>query len=213
MLASAGLGRDCKTMEFVGHFRRLTPRQRNTFIACFLGWTLDAFDFFILVFCVSALATQFQTKVSAITEAIFLTLAMRPLGAILFGMMADRFGRRPTLMVDIIAYSVFELASAFAPSLKVFLIMRVFFGIAMGGEWGVGAALAFETLPAEGRGFFSGLLQEGYVVGNLLAALSYGILFQHIGWRGMFVVGALPAFLIIYIRTKVEESQIGRAHA
>ena len=193
-------------MEFIGNFRRLTPVQRNTFIACFLGWSLDAFDFFILIFCVSALATQFQTKVSAITEAIFLTLAMRPVGAVLFGLMADRFGRRPTLMVDIIAYSVFELASAFAPSLKVFLIMRVFFGIAMGGEWGVGAALAFESLPAEGRGFFSGLLQEGYVVGYLMAALVYGTLFPFVGWRGMFVIGALPAFLVLYIRTKVDES-------
>jgi MFS transporter, SHS family, lactate transporter len=195
-----------QNMEFIGHFRRLTPVQRNTFIACFLGWTLDAFDFFILVFCVSALATQFQTKISVITEAIFLTLALRPLGAILFGLMAERYGRRPTLMVDIIAYSVFELASAFAPSLKVFLIMRAFFGIAMGGEWGVGAALAFETLPAEGRGFFSGVLQEGYVVGYLLAALVYGTLFPLVGWRGMFVIGALPAFLVIYIRTKVDES-------
>jgi SHS family lactate transporter-like MFS transporter len=193
-------------MEFLGHFRRLTPVQRNTFIACFLGWSLDAFDFLILIFCVNALAVQFQTKVSAITEAIFLTLAMRPIGAFLFGLMADRFGRRPALMVDIIAYSVFELASAFAPSLKFFLVMRAFFGIAMGGEWGVGAALAFETLPAEGRGFFSGLLQEGYVVGYLLAALVYGTLFPFIGWRGMFVIGALPAFLVIYIRTQVDES-------
>jgi SHS family lactate transporter-like MFS transporter len=193
-------------MEFLGHFRRLTSVQRNTFIACFLGWSLDAFDFFILIFCVNALATQFEAKVSAITEAIFLTLAMRPVGAFVFGLMADRFGRRPTLMVDIIAYSVFELASAFAPSLKVFLIMRAFFGIAMGGEWGVGAALAFETLPAEGRGFFSGLLQEGYVVGYLMAALVYGTLFNVVGWRGMFVIGALPAFLVIYIRTKVDES-------
>ena len=180
--------------------------QRNTFIACFLGWSLDAFDFFILIFCVNALATQFQTKVSAITEAIFLTLAMRPLGAFLFGLMADRFGRRPTLMVDIVAYSVFELASAFAPSLKFFLVMRALFGIAMGGEWGVGAALAFETLPAEGRGFFSGLLQEGYVVGYLIAAFVYSTLFPVVGWRGMFVIGALPAFLVIYIRTKVDES-------
>ena len=193
-------------MEFTGHFRRLTSVQRNTFIACFLGWSLDAFDFFILIFCVNALAVQFQSKVSAITEAIFLTLAMRPIGAFLFGLMADRFGRRPALMVDIIGYSVFELASAFAPSLKFFLIMRAFFGIAMGGEWGVGAALAFETLPAEGRGFFSGLLQEGYVVGYLMAALVYGTLFPIIGWRGMFVIGALPAFLVIYIRTKVDES-------
>jgi SHS family lactate transporter-like MFS transporter len=193
-------------MEFLGHFRRLNPVQRNTFVACFLGWSLDAFDFFILIFCANALAGQFQAKVSAITEAIFLTLAMRPVGAFLFGLMADRFGRRPTLMVDIIAYSVFELASAFAPSLKFFLIMRALFGIAMGGEWGVGAALAFETLPAEGRGFFSGLLQEGYVVGYLIAALVYGTLFNVVGWRGMFVIGALPAFLVIYIRTKVDES-------
>jgi len=193
-------------MEFIGHFRRLTAVQRNTFIACFLGWSLDAFDFFILILCVNALATQFHEKVSAITQAIFWTLAMRPVGAFLFGMMADRFGRRVTLMIDIIAYSVFELASAFAPSLKVFLIMRAMFGIAMGGEWGVGAALTFETLPAEGRGFFSGLLQEGYVVGYLLAALVYRTLFPIVGWRGMFVIGALPAFLVIYIRTKVEES-------
>ena len=193
-------------MEFVGHFRRLTPVQRNTFIACFLGWSLDAFDFFILVLCVNALATQFHEKVSAITEAIFWTLAMRPVGAFLFGVLADKYGRRLTLMIDIIAYSVFELASAFAPSLKVFIVMRAFFGIAMGGEWGVGAALTFETLPAEGRGFFSGLLQEGYVVGYLLAALAYRTLFPVFGWRGMFVLGALPAFLVIYIRTKVEES-------
>src|SRR6202041_1593962 len=193
-------------MEFLGRFRRLTPAQRSTFIACFLGWSLDAFDFFILIFCVSAIATEFHAKVSAIAEAIFLTLAMRPVGAFLFGLMADRFGRRPTLMLDIIAYSVFELASAFAPTFKMFFIMRACFGIAMGGEWGVGAAVAFETLPAEGRGFFSGLLQEGYVVGYLMAALVYGAMFPIVGWRGMFVIGALPAFLVIYIRTQVDES-------
>jgi SHS family lactate transporter-like MFS transporter len=193
-------------IDIMGRFRRLTPVQRNTFVACFLGWSLDAFDFFILVFCVSALAGQFHAKVSEVSEGIFWTLAMRPVGAFLFGLLADRFGRRPTLMIDIVAYSAFELASAFAPSLKVFLITRALFGIAMGGEWGVGAALTFETLPAEGRGFFSGLLQEGYVVGYLLAAIVYGTLFPVIGWRGIFVVGALPAFLVIYIRTKVDES-------
>jgi len=193
-------------MEFIAHFRRLTASQRNTFIACFLGWTLDAFDFFILILCVNALATQFHQKVSAISEAIFWTLAMRPLGALLFGMMADRFGRRPTLMLNVITYSGFELASAFAPNLKVFLVTRALFGIAMGGEWGVGAALAFETLPTEGRGFFSGVLQEGYVFGYLLAALLYRTLFPVFGWRGMFITGALPAVLAIYILTHVEES-------
>src|SRR6201997_3151978 len=220
MLASAGLGvseerlhhrghrgaQRQTSMEIIARFRRLTPVQRNTFTACFLGWSLDAFDFFILVFCVNALAHEFHASVSEISKGIFLTLAMRPLGAFLFGMLADRFGRRPTLMADIIAYSVFELASAFAPTLKIFLITRALFGIAMGGEWGVGAALTFETLPTEGRCFFSGLLQEGYVAGYLMAALAYGTLFPLIGWRGMFVVGALPAFLVIYIRSKVDES-------
>jgi MFS transporter, SHS family, lactate transporter len=193
-------------MEFIGHFRRLTRVQRNTFVACFLGWSLDAFDFFILVFCVSALADQFHMKPSEILEANFITLAMRPVGAFLFGMIADKYGRRPTLMIDIIAYSVFELGSAFAPSFKVFILMRALFGIAMGGEWGVGAALAFETLPPEGRGFFSGLLQEGYAMGYLIASLVYGSVFMIVGWRGMFVIGALPAFLVIYIRSKVDES-------
>src|ERR1700735_2818264 len=127
MLASAGLGRDRKTMEFVGHFRSLTPVQRNTFIACFLGWSLDAFDYFILIFCASAIAAHFQLKISTVLEANFITLAMRPVGAFLFGLMADRFGRRPTLMLDIIAYSVFELASAFAPTFKMFFIMRACF--------------------------------------------------------------------------------------
>ena len=197
-------------MEFIAHFRRLTPLQRNTFLACFLGWSLDAFDFFILILCVDALATQFNEKVSVIGEAVFWTLAMRPVGAFLFGMMADRFGRRPTLMLNVITYSIFELASAFAPSLKIFLITRALFGIGMGGEWGVGAAFAFETLPAQGRGFFSGLLQEGYVVGYLFAALVYGALFPVFGWRGMFVIGAIPSLLVILLLVKVEESPAWR---
>ena len=175
-------------------------------MACFLGWSLDAFDFFILIFCISALATQFQTKVSTITEAIFLTLAMRPVGAFLFGLMADRFGRRPTLMINVVVFTLFEVASAFAPTLTAFLAIRALFGIGMGGEWGVGAALAFETLPAEGRGFFSGLLQEGYVVGYLVAALAYGTLFPIVGWRGMFLIGALPAAVVLYMLSKADES-------
>jgi SHS family lactate transporter-like MFS transporter len=193
-------------MDLIAPFRTLTPTQRRTFVACFLGWSLDAFDFFIMVWCLPAIATDFHVKIPAVAEGLFLTLAMRPVGAFLFGRMADRFGRRPTLMLNIVSYSVFELASAFAPSLSALLVLRAFFGIAMGGEWGVGAALAFETLPAKGRGFFSGLLQEGYVVGNLIAAATYGLLFSHIGWRGMFVVGALPAALVLYIRTQVDES-------
>src|SRR6201999_3753392 len=182
-------------MELIGHFKRLTSVQRNTFIACFLGWSLDAFDFFILIFCVSALSDHFHRAPSSILDASFLTLAMRPVGAFLFGIMADKFGRRPTLMLDIIAYSIFELASAFAPTWTFFLITRALFGIAMGGEWGVGAALTFETLPAAGRGVFSGILQEGYAFGSILASAAFAFLFQHIGWRGLFMVGASPALL------------------
>ena len=199
-------------LHWFNHFRALNNRQRHAFFACLLGWSLDAFDFFILVMCVSAIARDFHAAVPAVLQAIFLTLAFRPVGALLFGALADRFGRRPTLMINIGCFSVLELACAFAPSLHVLLILRALFGVAMGGEWGVGAALALESLPKEGRGFFSGLLQEGYALGYLLAAGSYALLFSHIGWRGMFVVGAAPAVLVAYIGLKVEESPVWVGH-
>ena len=197
----------------LSNFKELTPRQRNAFTACFLGWSLDAFDFFILTYCLSAVAADFHTGVKQVAEGLFLTLAFRPLGALLFGAMAEKWGRRPTLMLNIVSFTVFELASAFAPSLAWLLVFRALFGIAMGGEWGVGAALAFETLPDKGRGFFSGLLQEGYVVGNLLAGLVYWLVFPHLhgtgmltNWRVMFMIGTLPAVLVFYIRAHVDES-------
>jgi SHS family lactate transporter-like MFS transporter len=202
-------------MALLRELRSLNAVQRNTFAACFLGWTLDAFDFFLLTLCLKAIAADFHVGIKSIAEAIFWTLAMRPVGAFLFGLMAERFGRRPTLMLNIVSFSVFGLASAVAPTLPSFLICRALFGVAMGGEWGVGAALAFETLPAAGRGFFSGLLQEGYVVGSLLAAALYWLLFPHLhgvgmftGWRVMFMLGALPALLAFYLRYKVEESPV-----
>jgi MFS transporter, SHS family, lactate transporter len=184
----------------------LSVPQRHTLVACLLGWTLDAFDFFILVFAVKSIAEDFQTKVTNVTVAISLTLAMRPLGALLFGWAADRYGRHPTLMVNIVAYSVLELASAGAPSLPVLIGLRAVYGIAMGGEWGVGAALALESVPTESRGAISGILQQGYPLGYLLASILFGLFFSVLGWRGMFVVGALPAGLVLYLRAKVPES-------
>jgi SHS family lactate transporter-like MFS transporter len=187
-------------------FRSLGPSQRHAFLASFLGWSLDSLDFFLLVFCIPAIAAEFHAGVPAVAEAVFLTLVFRPVGALLFGWMADKWGRKPTLIINIVAYSAVELSCAFAPSLPVLLVLRALFGIAMGGVWGVGAALAFESLPKEGRGIFSGLLQEGYAVGYLLAALAFGTLFHWIGWRGLFIVGAAPALVGFFVERKVDES-------
>jgi SHS family lactate transporter-like MFS transporter len=195
-------------MSFVRNFRRLTRPQRHTFAAAFMGWTLDSLDFFLLIFCVKAMAADFKTQPSAVLGAVFLTQAFRPVGAIVFGMLADRYGRRPVLMANILSFSVIELACAFAPSLTVLLALRALFGLAMGGEWGVGAALVFETLPKEGRGTFSGILQEGYAMGSILASAAFALLFHWIGWRGLFILGAMPALLVFYVQARVAESPV-----
>jgi MFS transporter, SHS family, lactate transporter len=183
-----------------------TSEQKHVVAASFLGWTLDAFDFFLMVFVLKDIASEFQTDVTEVTVAILLTLAMRPIGAFLFGRAADRWGRRPTLMVDVLLYSVIEFASGFAPSLTALLVLRAIYGIAMGGEWGVGASLTMESVPPQARGFVSGLLQSGYPTGYFLASIVYGLLFQYIGWRGMFMIGVVPALLVLYIRRNVPES-------
>lgn len=195
-------------MEPVRLFKALNRVQRNTFIACFLGWTLDALDFFLLTFVLVPVANEYGRTVSQVTFGITLTLLMRPVGALIFGILGDKFGRRIPLMADIIFYSVMELLIAFAPNFTTFLVLRALFGIGMGGEWGLGASLAMESLPTEARGLFSGILQQGYAFGCLLAAMVYWIIFPLFGWRGLFVAGALPALLVIYIRAHVPESPI-----
>jgi SHS family lactate transporter-like MFS transporter len=195
-------------VEAIRLFKALTREQRNTFVACFLGWTLDALDFFLLTFVLIPVAHDFGQSIPKVAFAITLTLLMRPVGALIFGWLGDKFGRRIPLMADIIFYSAMELATAFAPNFTVFLILRALFGIGMGGEWGLGASLAMESLPAKARGLFSGILQQGYAFGYLLAAVVYWIFFPIFGWRGLFVVGALPAALVIYIRMHVPESPV-----
>ncbi len=190
-----------------------TTHQRHVVAASFLGWMLDAFDFFIMVFVLRNIAETFGTSITAVTVAITLTLAARPVGAWIFGRMADRFGRRPTLMADVLCYSVLELATAFSPNLVVFIILRALYGVAMGGEWGVGASLTMELIPAHWRGPVSGLLQAGYPTGYLISSIVYWVLFPYIGWRGMFVVGAAPALLVLYIRRAVPESPDWTARA
>ncbi|WP_017758465.1 MFS transporter, partial [Pseudacidovorax intermedius] len=183
-----------------------TREQIHVTTASYLGWTLDAFDFFLMVFILKDIAAEFHAPLPSVALAITLTLAMRPVGALIFGRLADRFGRRPTMMANILCYAVLELLSGFSPNLATLIVLRALFGIAMGGEWGVGSALTMETVPARSRGFVSGLLQAGYPTGFLLASLVFGLFYSHIGWRGMFFVGILPALLVIYVRSHVPES-------
>ena len=187
--------------------------SRNALIAGFLGWTLDAFDFFILTYVLTQVAAEFHKSVAEMTLTITASLMMRPVGAFLFGLMADRYGRRLPLMIDVIFYSVVEVLSGFAPSYRVFFILRLLYGIGMGGEWGVGASLAMESVPVKWRGILSGVLQEGYALGNLLAAVAFWTIFPHWGWRPMFFIGGLPALLTLFIRAKVKESDAWKATA
>ena len=195
-------------MEAIRLFKSLSSDQRNTFIACFLGWALDAFDFFLVTFVLVPISHEFGRSIPEVAFAITLTLMARPLGAFVFGLLGDKFGRRIPLMMDIVFYSIMELLTAFAPNFTIFLILRALFGVGMGGEWGLGASLAMESLPTQTRGLFSGILQQGYAVGYLLAALVYWIIFPHFGWRGLFIAGALPALLVVYIRARVPESPV-----
>ena len=195
-------------MEAIRLFKSLNRIQRHTFLACFLGWSLDALDFFLLTFVLVPISREFGRSIPEVAFAITLTLMARPLGALLFGFLGDKFGRRIPLMIDIVFYSLMELLTAFAPNFTVLLVLRVLFGIGMGGEWGLGASLAMESLPTATRGLFSGILQQGYAVGYLLAALVYWTVFPHFGWRALFIAGALPALLVIYIRAHVPESPV-----
>jgi SHS family lactate transporter-like MFS transporter len=184
----------------------------HTVVACFLGWTLDAFDFFVVVFLVGTLADGFNVSKTAIVWTLTITLATRPAGAFLFGLLADRYGRRNTLMANVAFYSMIELLCGFAPSFTVFIILRALYGLGMGGEWGIGASLTMETVPRRWRGILSGVLQSGYPIGYLLAAVAARFILPMWGWRAMFWIGAAPALLVLYIRAGVPESKAWLQH-
>src|SRR5437763_14405718 len=190
------------------HHARAGDDHRAALVAGFLGWTLDAFDFFLVVFTLTAIAKEFGKTDAELALTLTITLAFRPVGAFIFGLLADRYGRRLPLMIDLVFYSIVEVLSGLAPNYTTFLILRALFGIGMGGEWGVGASLAMEKVPPRLRGVLSGLLQEGYAVGYLLAALCYFFVFPRWGWRPLFFIGGLPALLVLYIRFGVKESEV-----
>ena len=185
---------------------------RHAVLAGFLGWTLDAFDFFVVVFLFDTLAHQFAVPKKSIVFTVTATLAMRPVGALIFGLLSDRFGRRIPLMCNVLYFSLIEVLCGFSPNYTFFLIMRALFGIGMGGEWGVGASLVMEVAPVRWRGILSGILQSGYTFGYLLAAVAARFLLPALGWRAMFWAGAAPALLALYIRTKVPESEAWKQH-
>lgn len=185
-----------------------TSTQRHVAFASFASWMLDAFDFFILVFVLSDLATWFHSSISEVSIAIMLTLAVRPIGALLFGRLAEKYGRRPVLMVNILTFSIFEVLSAWSPTFTAFLAFRILYGVAMGGIWGVASSLAMETIPDRSRGLMSGIFQAGYPCGYLVASIIFGLFYSMVGWRGMFLIGALPILLLPYIWLKVPESPV-----
>src|SRR4051794_10346260 len=191
--------------------RGLTRDQRNAFVAAWLGWAMDAFDYFLLVFVITDVADTFHTTKTHVAVATTLTLAARPVGAAIFGYFADKKGRRPALLVCVLFYSTVGLLTAFSTSLTMLLVLRALYGIGMGGEWGLGASLAMEKIPTEKRGFFSGVLQQGYPVGYMFAAIAYFIVEPIAGWRGLFVCAAIPALLALFIRMGVGESGAGEA--
>src|SRR3954452_9611783 len=186
----------------------LNRDQRNAFFAAWLGWAMDAFDYFLLVFVISDVAKEFDTSKTHVAVATTLTLAARPVGAALFGYWADKVGRRTPLLVNVIFYSAVEFTTGFSSSLTMLLLLRTLYGVGMGAEWGLGASLAMEKIPADKRGFYSGLLQQGYPLGYFFAAIAFFVITPTFGWRGLFFVGAIPALLALFIRMRVGESEV-----
>jgi SHS family lactate transporter-like MFS transporter len=198
-------------LEAPSHERE-TPGWRYAVASGILGWVLDAFDFFVVIFLVDTLAANFHVDKKAIVWTISIALAMRPVGALIFGALADRFGRRRPLIVCVLYFSAVTLLSAFAPNYATFVVLRALYGIGMGGYWGVGASLAVESAPLRRRGLISGLMQSGYPIGYLLAAVAMESILPHLGWRAMFCIGFAVAILISLLAMRAPESSAWQQH-
>lgn len=185
-----------------------TAPQRRALFAGVGSWTLDGLDYFILVFVLTDVAHGLKSTVTTASVATTLTLLLRPIGAIIFGALAEKFGRKHILAINILLYSVIELISALSPTMTFFLVTRIFYGVMMGGIWGVASALTMETVPNRSRGWVSGVFQAGYPAGYLIAAILYGLLGEAIGWRGLFALGGLPVLLAVYMWIFVKESPV-----
>lgn len=181
----------------------------GSFLVAFGGWALDGFDFFLVVFSLTAIGRTFNASDKTVALALTATLALRPVGAFLFGLIADRCGRRLPLTMNLVLFAVVELCTGFTHSFREFLLVRAIFGIVMGGQWGVGVSLAMEKAPVRLRGALSGLLQEGYAIGYLFAALAFFLIFDRFGWKPLFFLGPLPALAAAaYVAFNIEESAV-----
>ena len=190
----------------------VSPRWGFAVSSGILGWILDAFDFFVLVFLVDVLADNFHVRKGDIVWTITITLAMRPVGAVVLGSLADRFGRRRPLIACVLYFSIITALTPFAPSYAVFVVLRALYGIGMGGYWGIGASLVMESSPRRWRGLFSGIMQAGYSVGYLLAAVALRTIEPRFGWRWMFLCGLILAALIAMLTLLSPESSSWQKH-
>lgn len=181
----------------------------GAFIASLAGWTLDSFDFFLVVLSLTLIGRDFGQDLKHMTLALTATLAMRPAGALVLGVVSDRFGRRLPMIASLSLFAVIELATAWAHNFIQFLLIRALFGMVMGGQWGMGVSMAMEKVPPPHRGVLSGLLQQGYAIGFLLAAGAYSLISPAHGWRPLFYLGSLPALAAAaLVAMRVRESDV-----
>lgn len=192
----------------IAWWKEPTKDQWYAYLAAWLGWTLDAFDFTVFLLIMVPIAAEFHVPLTEVVAVLSLTLVARLFGAVASGWVADRVGRKLPLMISILGYSACNFIAGFSPTLGFLIIFRTALGVFMGAEWPAGAALAMETWPIRSRGFMSGVLQGSWGIGYALAALLWGLFYNYIGWRGLLWIGVLPALTVVYVRAYVKEPEV-----